>query len=135
MGELTSAKAAPYLITLSTDFSVDPLIIGEYTSSNPSSSWSDERRASAFANNIINWRGWAVTKILTVGFAENRNSREPLYFPMIIASALLNQICGDGLVITTLTHYGELVVIRAPVVIEHSLEVDHFARLSVFSPN
>jgi len=35
--ELTSARAAPYLIALSTDFSIDPLISGEYPSSNPSS--------------------------------------------------------------------------------------------------
>ena len=48
-GQLTSAKTAPYLIALSTAFSVDPLIIGENLSSNPSSSWSDKRRASTYA--------------------------------------------------------------------------------------
>ena len=46
--ELTSAEPAPYLIVLSTDFSIDPLITGEYAFSNPSSSWSDERRASTY---------------------------------------------------------------------------------------
>ena len=48
-GQLTSAKTAPYLIALSTVFSIDPLIIGENLSSNPSSSWSDKRRASTYA--------------------------------------------------------------------------------------
>ena len=47
--QLTSAKTAPYLIALSTAFSVDPLIIGENLSSNPSSSWSDKRRVSTCA--------------------------------------------------------------------------------------
>src|SRR5258706_9142601 len=97
VGELTSAKTAPYLIALSTDFSINPLINGEYLSSNPSSSWSDERRASAYAN-ITSWRGWAVAKIRTVEFDENRNSRDPLYFPMTTAPALVNQICADRLV-------------------------------------
>ena len=54
-GQLTSAMAAPYLITLSTAFSVEALIIGAYSSSNPSSSRSDTRRASAY--DIISWRG------------------------------------------------------------------------------
>jgi hypothetical protein len=54
---------------------------------------------------------------------------------MAIASVLLNQICGDWLVITTLTQYGELVVIRAPIVIEKYLEVYDFARLLVLCPN
>ena len=53
--ELTSAKTEPYLIVLSKDFSIDPLISGVYSSSNPSSSWSDERRASAYAD-ITSWR-------------------------------------------------------------------------------
>jgi hypothetical protein len=52
VGELTSAKTTPYLIALSTDFSIDPLISGRYSLSNPSSSWSDERRASVFADII-----------------------------------------------------------------------------------
>ena len=50
MRELTSAKTAPYLKALSKDFSIIPLISGVYSSSNPSSSWSDERRASAYAD-------------------------------------------------------------------------------------
>ena len=49
-GEPTSAKTAPNLIALSTDFSIDPLISGAYSVSNPSSSWSDERRAFAYAD-------------------------------------------------------------------------------------
>ena len=55
VGRPTSAKTAPYLIALSTAFSIDPLIRGEYPSSNPSSSWSDERRASTYVKIII-WR-------------------------------------------------------------------------------
>ena len=51
-GQPTSAKTAPYLITLSTNFSIDPLIIGVYSWSNSSSSWSDERRASPYADII-----------------------------------------------------------------------------------
>ena len=51
-GEPTSAKTEPYLITLSTVFSVDALINGVYSFSNSSSSWSDERRASAYADFI-----------------------------------------------------------------------------------
>ena len=49
VGQPTSAKTAPYAIALSTDFSTDPLINGVYSFSNPSSSWSEERRASAYA--------------------------------------------------------------------------------------
>jgi len=60
--ELTPVKAAPYLIALSTDFSIDPLISGEYPSNNPSSSWSDERRASAYTTFISQrdgqWQGY-----------------------------------------------------------------------------
>ena len=48
----TSVKTVPYLITLSTDFSINLLIIGAYSSSNPLSSWSDERRASPYADII-----------------------------------------------------------------------------------
>ncbi|SRR5258706_8100297 len=98
MSELTSAKTAPYLIALSTDFSVDPLISGVYSVSNPSSSWSDERRASAYGD-ISSWHGWAVAKIQTVSLAEKRNSRVPLCFPMTTASVLLNQSCADWLVV------------------------------------
>ena len=50
VGQPTSAKTAPYLIALSTDFSIDPLINGVYSFSNPSSLWSDERRASAYVD-------------------------------------------------------------------------------------
>ncbi len=52
-GQLTSAKTAPSLNALSIAFSVDSLIIGAYSSSNPSSSWSDKRRASTYANNKL----------------------------------------------------------------------------------
>ena len=57
---LTSAKAAPYLIDLSTVFSTDPLMRGEYSFNNPSSACSDERRASVYARIISRW-GWVVT--------------------------------------------------------------------------
>ena len=50
VGQPTSAKTVPYLIALSTDFSINPLIIGVYSFNNPSSSWSDERRASAYGD-------------------------------------------------------------------------------------
>ena len=50
VGQPTSAKTAPYLIALSTAFSVDPLIAGVYPCSNPSSSWSEERRAFSYAD-------------------------------------------------------------------------------------
>ena len=89
MGQLTSAKAAPYSIVLSTGFLVDPLISGEYSFSNPSSSWSDERRASTYAK-IIRRRGWAVVKVRTVLFAENRTSRELLYLPMTTSSVVIS---------------------------------------------
>jgi hypothetical protein len=90
VGELTSAKTAPYLIALSTDLSIDLPISGGYSLSNPSSSWSDERRASAYAD-IISWRGWAVAKVRTVSFAEKSNSRDPLCFPTTIVSIHLFQ--------------------------------------------
>jgi len=90
MGEQTSAKTAPYLIVMSTDFSIDPLISGEYSLSNPSSSWSDERRASTYAG-IIRRRRWAVRKVRTVLLAENRTSREPLCFPMTTDPDLLSE--------------------------------------------
>ena len=48
VGQLTSAMEAPYLIAMSTVFSVEALIIGAYFSSKPSSSRSDKRRASAY---------------------------------------------------------------------------------------
>ena len=101
MGEqLTCAKTAPYLIALSTDFSVDPLISGEYFSSDSSRSWSDDRRASAFTK-VTSLPGWAVAKERTVAFVENRNSRDPPCFPMRTASVLLNQMCADWLIIVT----------------------------------
>ena len=91
----TSAKAAPNLIALSTHFSFNPLIIGVYSFSNPSSSWSDERRASPYAEIIRCRDGRLGEKVRTELFAENRTSREPLYFPMTTASVLLNQLCAD----------------------------------------
>ena len=91
VGGLTSAKTAAYLIAVSTDFSIDPLISGGgYSLSNPSSSWSDERRTSTFTD-VIYWQEWAMEKVRTVLFAEKSNSRNPLRFPMTIASVLLDQ--------------------------------------------
>ena len=90
MGQLTSAKAAPYEIVLSMDLSIDPLISGEYSFSNPSSSWSDERRASTYAK-IISSRGWAMAKVRTVSLVENSTSRGLLYFPMTTSSVLLSE--------------------------------------------
>ena len=98
MGQLTSAKTAPYLIVLSTVCSIGPLISGEYSSSNPSSSWSDERRASTYTKNISGL-GCAVAKARTVLFAENLIFKEPLCFPMTIASVLFYQLCADQLLI------------------------------------
>ena len=88
--ELTSAKTAPYLIALSTDFSIDPIISGEYSLSNPSSSWSDERRASTYAM-FISLRGEAVGEARTVSFAENRTSKLPLCFPITALSVLQSE--------------------------------------------
>ncbi|SRR5258706_10205180 len=93
--ELTSVRTAPFLIALSMDFSTDPLISGKYSFSNPSSSWSDERRASTYAK-IISRRRWALAKVKarTVLFADRLISREPLCFPMTIDSVLLSEdIC------------------------------------------
>ena len=100
VGALTAARTAPYLIALSTDLSVELLISGEYSSSNFSSSWSDNRRASAYANDISR-REYAVARGRTASFEENRNSREPLCFPMTTASVLLYQICATWLAVTT----------------------------------
>jgi hypothetical protein len=87
MGELTSANTTPYAITLSKTFSFDPLISGGYLSNNPSSSWSDERRDSAFAS-TISYLVWAVAKRQTVGIVENCKSRDPLCFPTANSSAI-----------------------------------------------
>ena len=48
VGEPTSV----YLSVLFTDFSTSLLVSGGYSFSNPSSSWSDERRAFAYTNII-----------------------------------------------------------------------------------
>ena len=50
MGEQTSAKTVPNCKTVSTAFSVDAFINGEYTLNNPSSSWSDKRRDCDYAD-------------------------------------------------------------------------------------
>ena len=89
MVQLTSAKTAPYLIALSTDFSVDPLISGEYSFSNPSSSCSDERRASTYMKNILageinaqwkryEWYQWQRIVLLESHYAFQ--SQQPLSF-------------------------------------------------------
>ena len=74
MGRLTSANTVPYFITLSTDFSVDPLISGEYSFSNPSSLWSDERRVLTYAKDINRRRG-AAPRVRTVSLTEKSTSR------------------------------------------------------------
>jgi len=61
MGEPTSANTPPYLITVSKALSVDPFINGEYSFNNPSSSWSDERRDTPYAN--ISRRAWDGQKL------------------------------------------------------------------------
>ena len=43
--------------------------------------------ASAYAK-IISWLGWAVAKLRTVSFTENRTSMEPLCFPITTSSVL-----------------------------------------------
>ena len=134
MEQLTSAKTAPHLIALSTDFSVDPLISGEYFFSNPSSSWSDERKVSTYAK-ISNRRRGAVPRIRTVLLAENCTSREPLYFPMTTGSVLLSEDIRGLVEWRRPTHYGELVVVRTPIITEESIKVDDFAPLSVLCPN
>jgi hypothetical protein len=97
MQQLTSESATPYFITVSNALSVDPLINGEYSFNDSSSLWSDERRESAYANNI-SCLEWGVVERRTVVFAENCNSRGQLYFPTTITSALLYQIRADQLV-------------------------------------
>jgi len=87
MGELTSANTDPYLIPFSTALSVDPLISGEYAFSNPSSSWSDKRRDSAYAN-MITWTGWTAARRPTVVFGENRVSTDQRCFPMTVCLSL-----------------------------------------------
>ena len=101
VGQPTSANTAPYLIALSMDFSIDPLINGVYSFSNSSSSWSDERRASVYADLLDEWDGQLREKERTVSFAENRTSREPLCFPIITSSVLLNQIVAEWFVVMT----------------------------------
>ena len=73
LGELTSAKTAPYLMALSTILSVDAPIIGDCFVNNPSSSLSNECRDSACVD-IISWMRWANAKRRTVGLAEKCNS-------------------------------------------------------------
>ena len=102
LGQLTSANTAPYLIALSIALSIDPLIIGAYSSSNPSSSWSDKRMASTYAKLLTGEDGYWQRR--TVSFAENHTPRDPLRFPMTIASVLFNQICAGRLMI--MTHSG-----------------------------
>src|SRR5258708_25531519 len=133
MGELTSANTAPYVIPLSIIHSVDPLISGEYSFNKFSSSWSDERRDSAYAN-IISWLGWGVAKIRTAVLAENRNSKYPACFPMATASVLLYQNWGTSWRLR-LTEYRERGLIGAPIIIEKTLSVDDVAVLSYLFPN
>ena len=87
---LTSAKAAPYLMALSTTLSVGPSIIGGYPSNNPSSSLSDERIDSA-CSNIISWLRSGVA----VAFAENRKFRAQRCSPTSTTSVLLRQRTAD----------------------------------------
>jgi hypothetical protein len=77
MRQLTSENATPYFIAVSNALSVDPLINGEYSFNDSSSLWSDERRDSAYANNI-SWLEWGVVERRTVAFAEKSNSRDEL---------------------------------------------------------
>src|SRR5258706_11315994 len=58
MGQLTSARLAPDSIVQSTDFSIDPFTSGEHFLSNPSSSWSEERRASTYTKILAGGYGW-----------------------------------------------------------------------------
>jgi hypothetical protein len=57
MEEQTLVNADPYLIIVSKAVSVDAFISGEYSFNNLSSSWSVERRDSAYAN-MSSWLGW-----------------------------------------------------------------------------
>ena len=97
MGQLTVSTIAPYILGSSTVFSLNLPISGAYLFSNPSSSWSDERRASAYAEIIRRW-GWAMAKVRTVSFAWNRISKEPLCFPITTGSVLFDQLCGDSVI-------------------------------------
>ena len=77
----------------------------------------------------------AVAKVRTVLLAENCTSREPLCFPMTIASVLFRSALRVLVVDHRLTPYGELVIGRVPVIIEESMKVYDFARVSVLCPN
>ena len=128
MKELTSPNTAPDLITLSKTFSIGFFISGEYCFNNPSSSWSDERRDSAYANSTMSRLRWGVSKGRTVAFAENCNSRENLPCPTSTTSVLLYQYERTGWG-SRLTGYGELVSFGGPVIIEKLFKVDHFANV------
>ena len=86
---LTCAKAVPYLLALSNGFSINPFIIGAYSSSNPSSSWSVKRRASTYTK-LEAGQGWVEVEVRTLLLAENRTSRDPLRFPTPTASVPIN---------------------------------------------
>ena len=53
----------PYLITLSTDFSIDPLVSGEIPLAILRVDGVTSVELPAYAS-IISWRGWAVAKYL-----------------------------------------------------------------------
>jgi len=91
LGELTSAKTAPYLIAMSITLSVGASIIGECSFNKASSSLSNKCRDSAYAD-IVSWMRCAVAKKRTVGLAEKCNSTKQRCFPTRITSALLYQI-------------------------------------------
>jgi len=96
----TSARAAPYLMALSTTLSVGPSIIGEYPSNNLSSSLSDERIDSAYSN-IISWLRSGIARRRTVAFAENRKVRAQRCSPTSTTSVLMRQISADWFGIMT----------------------------------
>ena len=99
MGQLTSAKIAPYLIALSTDFSTDPLITGVYSFSNPLAILRVHGATSVElppTPTLDDGDGQLGANVRTVSFAANSTSRVQLYFPMTTASILLNQICTDS---------------------------------------
>jgi len=132
VGELTSAKTAPYLINLSTTLSVGASIIGEYFSNNPSSSLSDNRRDSAYTTVVSRLR-WGVVKRQTVEFVKNRICREQVCCPMSTTSAILIRYERPGWG-SRLTWHHDFVRFGGPINIEKSYKVDLFDNLLLPRP-
>ena len=131
-GGLTSAKTAPYLITLPTRLSVRASIIGEYFSNNFSSSLSDSLRDSDYTTVVSRLR-YEVAKRQTVEFVENRICREKVCFPMTTTSAILIRYEQPGWG-SRLTWHHEFVCFGGPINIKKIFNIDLFDNLFLPCP-